>query len=206
MATRAERRAGATAPNWFVALPVRDPGWLEAIAPPPAGTRGFAPGDLHVTVAFLGRVGRAAAYRAYAESRYWSVGTTCARLTRVVPMGGPRRGSALSALFGDGREAIVAAIARARGPMLAAAGASPDDRDPLPHLTLARIARRATREERRRALAWAEQLPVAGLEVRLAEPALYTWAKERRERLFEIVARGEAADAAMAPPHGRSGG
>ena len=79
-------------------------------------------------------------------------------LDLVKALGNPRKPSALSALVGEGQEPLSEMIAEARAPLLAAADAPPDDRPPLPHMTIARIQRRAKGAERREALRWAEGL------------------------------------------------
>jgi 2'-5' RNA ligase len=105
----------------------------------------------------------------------------------VKPLGHPRKPSALAAIVDEGREAMTEMIVEARGPLLAAADAPPDDREPLPHMTLARVQRRARSVERREALRWAEGIDLRGISFTAASVALYTWANEREERLFRIV-------------------
>jgi 2'-5' RNA ligase len=53
--------------NWFIALPVLEHGWFEALPQPPAQIRAFAPSDLHITVEEVERAmasSRGAAYAA----------------------------------------------------------------------------------------------------------------------------------------------
>lgn len=176
-------------PNWFVALPV-DPGdWFPARVPdPPPGVRRFAPADLHLTVAFLGPVDEAAARAAWALAR-WEEPPIPVSLGAVVPMGPRRRPSALSAVLVEGREIVERLIGTLRGGMFTAAGARPDDRPPLAHLTLARPRRDATDAERARAVAWARQVDLRGTRLTLDALALYTWDEARRDRLFRVVER-----------------
>ena len=176
-------------PNWFVALRCPEiPGLAEAVARPPEGVRLFAPGDLHVTVAFLGGVGEEAARRAWAMRGQADLAAIPASLGAVVPMGPPRRFSALAAELEEGREAACALIEGLRAPMLEAAGASPDTRPPRPHLTLARVRRRAPAPERRAAIAWASGLVLPAALLRFEELVLYTWAEDRQRGLFRGVA------------------
>ncbi len=178
----------AARPNWFIALPVAAGPWLEALSPAPPEVRLFAASDLHATVAFLGGVQERAARRAFALAPSWPTGPLGVRLGGVRGLGARRKPSALSALLEANAERVADGIAAVRAPMLAAAGARPDDRPPLPHVTLARIGRRADARQRRAALDWAEALDLGSPRVRLDRLALYTWAPDRRERLFEIVA------------------
>ena len=178
--------------NWFVGLPVPAGRWFsERVRDPPPGTRLFSPGDLHLTVAFLGPVGAAAARRAWNEVppllSGFGASPMDATLGGVVPPGHPLRPSALSALLDQGNDAVIALIAALRGRLLRLAGARPDRRAPKPHLTLARPGRRATDAERNRAVAWSRELDLAGVPVHLDRIALYTWADDRRRVLFRIV-------------------
>lgn len=87
----------------------------------------------------------------------------------------------------SGREPLTEMIAEARETVLSAAGAPEDTRPPLPHMTLARIQRRAKAAERRAALRWAQGIDLRGVTFTAPSVALYTWADDRRERLFQIV-------------------
>ncbi|MDH3655766.1 MAG: hypothetical protein OEN21_15985 [Myxococcales bacterium] len=107
----------------------------------------------------------------------------------VEPLGHPRKPSALAAMVDEGRDALSEMIAQARDPLLRAAGAPEDSRPPLPHMTLARIQRRASAAERREALRWAQGIDLRGVVFTAAAVALYTWAADRQERLFQIVER-----------------
>ena len=187
-------------PNWFIALPVPAAPWFPALLAathPPPGVRLFHAEDLHLTVAFLGPVAEAAAHRAFACAAAWPLGPLDATLAEVHPLGSPRRPSALSAMLapGEARERLVAAMARVRGAMWAAAGAAPDTRPPLPHITLARPSRSCAPAELAAAVRWGTALPVAGVPIRLAQLALYTRAAERGERLFQKVSVRAAGSA-----------
>jgi 2'-5' RNA ligase len=172
--------------NWFVGLPVSPSGWFEAVGPPPPFVRLFAPTDVHVTVAFLGRVTEEAARAAWAATA-WDDGPVDVTFGNVVPMGSPRHWSALSVLLASGREGVEAGIGRHRGAPYAAAGAEPDDRPPLAHVTIGRLKRNADRSARARARAWAESIVLPNRMVRLDRIALYTWSDDRAETLFRIV-------------------
>jgi 2'-5' RNA ligase len=148
--------------------------------------RAFAPSELHVTVAFLGSVDEQAARAAWAAVT-WPLEPMVVSLCRVVPMGPPARYSALSALIMDGAADVEAAIARTRGTVCMAAGVAPDPRPPKAHVTLARARRRASTEERREGLAWANAIALPPVRVTLAVISLYTWAEDRSERLFRIA-------------------
>jgi 2'-5' RNA ligase len=107
----------------------------------------------------------------------------------IEPLGHPAKPSALSAMVDAGREPLAEMIAEARETLLSAAGAPEDNRPPLPHMTLARIQRRANAAERRQALRWAHTIDLRGVTFTAPLVALYTWADDRQERLFQIVER-----------------
>ena len=177
-------------PNWFLALPVpAHPWYAERVPDPPAGLRRFVAEDLHLTVAFLGACGEEAARRAWARVGEWQQAPAPIVLGPVAPMGRPQRYSALSILSARGGAPLEAEIERLREPWLVAAGARPEHRPPRAHVTIARPGRRASDVERAAGLAWAAQLDLSGVELRLDSLALYSWAEDRRERLFRVVQR-----------------
>ncbi|GAB4200809.1 MAG: hypothetical protein OHK0013_12200 [Sandaracinaceae bacterium] len=179
--------------NWFVGMPVEG-SFLARVPAPPRGFRVLHPDDLHLTVAFLGPCGEEAALRALAAldealARDASLRAPIdASLGEVVPMGDPRRYSALSALLARGRAAAEARMAVLRDPLADAAGARREVRAPKAHVTIARPSRAASTAERRAGLSWAAALALEKVHVRLDRVALYTWSRDRGSRLFRIVA------------------
>ena len=158
-------------------------------APPPR-VRLFATSDLHVTLGFLGAVQESDARKAWDRiGDFASFRGVKGSFSGVEPLGHPRKPSALAAMVDEGRDALSEMIAQARDPLLRAAGAPEDNRPPLPHMTLARIQRRASAAERREALRWAQALDLRGVVFTAAAVALYTWANDRQERLFQIIER-----------------
>ena len=163
-------------------------GWLARLqAEAPPDLRRFHAEDLHATVAFLGPCGEEAARAAFATATE-EVTPIPVRLGRLVPMGPPRRPSALSLELEDGREEVAALITRWRPAMWRAASAREDDRPAKPHITVLRPPRRASPAERQRALDWAARQPPVNVAVTLDRLALYTWAEDRRRRQFQVVA------------------
>ncbi len=172
---------------------------LDLPALPPSFRR-FHPDDVHITLAFLGGCGEAAAERALValenalrEKPFPSIDVS---LAGVVPMGPRREYSALSALLERGREPTEASILALRDVVSEAALGRREKREPKPHVTLARPQRRATEEARRAGLSWASALDLCAVERRLDRVALYTWSEgNRRERLFRILAERTLAGA-----------
>ncbi len=158
--------------TWFIALPVTAGPWFEKLPPPADKTSIFHPEDLHLTVAFLGRVGEERALAGWDCFR-WPLGPTTVSLGEVVGLGDPKRPSALSALLVRGREDVERAMGESRGAAIEAAGAESDERPPKAHVTLARPSRSASRGERARAVAWAKTIDLRGAEIALGSVALY---------------------------------
>ena len=160
------------------------------LPPAPPRVRVFTEPDLHVTLSFLGSVQEAEAQKAWELiDRFASLRQVIGSFTEVKPLGNPRKPSALSAIVGTGRDALSEMIVEARPPLLEAAGAPPDTRSPLPHMTVARVQRRATADERRAALRWARELDASKARFTASSVALYTWSDDRQNRLFRIVER-----------------
>jgi 2'-5' RNA ligase len=160
------------------------------LPPAPSRVRVFAADDLHLTLCFFGAVQEVDARRAWGGlGRFRSLRPVEGTFERLQPLGNPRKPSALTAIVAEGREAFVEMVLEARAPLLAEAGAPPDDRPPLPHMTIARIQRRAKGGDRRAALDWLDTVDFAHARFRAIEVALYTWSRDRQARLFDIVER-----------------
>ncbi len=185
--------------NWFIALPIPASPWFEALTPPPRNTRRFHPDDLHVTVAFLGDVGAERGRRAFDALRDHAIPARDVSLGRVVPMGAPRRWSALAAEVVDASPCVpslanVLTAPRDRG--LEVAGAPAKARVMRPHVTIARVRRRKGGEGRREALAWAETLEIDTRRLHLDRLALFTRADADSDRTYRIVDERPLADRA----------
>lgn len=180
--------------SWFVALPVVAEDWFARLSPAPAGTRLVAIVDLHLTVAFLGAVGESRARAAFHVLPSQTLRCIEIRLGPVVPMGNPRLPSALSALVKradrEGRS-VGEVLTAPRDAMLEAAALPRETRTMKPHVTLARLRRKAGAEERRRAIAWAEENDLASIRIGLDRIALYTAARDRSTHAYDIVERRE---------------
>ena len=176
-------------PNWFFAFPVTGR-FVEELPAVPGAFRRFHPDDVHLTLAFLGGCGEAAAERALAvldeRLRVAPPPVFDVTLAEVVPMGGARY-TALSALLGEGRTEVTACLTELGGLLCETALGRRPRRAAKPHVTLARPRRGATDAERAAGLLWAEQLELGAVRQRLGRMALYTWADSRRERLFKVV-------------------
>ena len=184
-------------PNWFVAFPVSSVSWFSRLPPPPVGTRVLAAADLHLTVAFLGDVGEARARDAFQGLAPAALESVEILLGHVIPMGNPRRPSALSALVEradtKGRS-IAETLTAPRDAILEAAALPIENRAMKPHVTLARLRRRAGAEERQRALTWAGACDLASTRVELDRIGLYTAALDRTERAYDIVESRDLAN------------
>lgn len=176
--------------NWFIALPVPAAAWFEALPEAPDAVRPFHPDDLHATVAFLGAVGEARARRAFDALRATPIPRREIRLGRIVPMGPPKRWSALSAEVFDAHAqtpALADLLAGPRDRGRAAADVPPERRPMRPHVTVGRVRRRKGGEARKAGLAWAQSVGEIGATVQVERLALYTRAAEKDARTYTIV-------------------
>jgi 2'-5' RNA ligase len=178
-------------PNWFFAFPL-DGSFVLQLPELPGAIRRYHVEDVHLTLAFLGGVGEAAAERALAALDARLAEETPAALdvtlAEVVPMGSRGKYSALSALLGQGRQETSACITALRDVLTEAASGRREKRPAKPHVTLARPRSRASDADRALGLRWAAELDLRAVQARLDRIALYTWNEIRRERLFKIVA------------------
>ncbi len=174
-----------TRASWFVGLVVSAPTLSDALATSPAHVRLQHGDDLHATLAFLGSVSEDAAHAGW-RALSIALAPRDVVLGRVVPLGSEKNPSALAALIDDA--AIRDAIGSARDAICDAAKAARELRPPLAHLTLARLVKGATPDERQVALAWAAELTLDLVPSRIERVALYTSAADRTERRYRIVA------------------
>jgi 2'-5' RNA ligase len=175
-------------PNWFVGLPVPAGDWLPDITrETPSELRMFTPPDLHLTVAFLGLMHPASKLdiMQVMDTIRFTPFTISFGSLRALPS--ERNVSALSFELVRGHDEAARLIETWRTPLLERAGAKPDDRPPLPHITIARPQRNSGVAARRVALAWAATIEPPEVELTIDRIALYTWAMNRRERLFDVV-------------------
>jgi 2'-5' RNA ligase len=180
------------AANWFIGFPVAGASWLDGLESVPVGVRLFHPDDLHVTLAFLGPVGRTAAERGWTTALLAMAGGGLGRW-RFVPgalhaFGDPKKPSAWSVEPEPRVEALEAFITAHRGPILEAGQGRPDRRPARPHATLVRPRTKASPAEHEALKQWAQRQVIPRHEVEVGAVALYTWSESRRERLFQVVA------------------
>jgi 2'-5' RNA ligase len=175
-------------PNWFIGLRVRGGDFLRALSPP-VHVRLFSADDLHITLAFLGRVDEARAQAAFAFADQVRLPALATQQGGVRALGGRRRPSAFSALPTEHREAIEASMGAVRDLMCDAAAARRETRPPLAHITFARPERRASDDEVHAATQWATRLDLGRPQVRIDSVGLYTWSPDRSQRLFALRAK-----------------
>lgn len=174
-------------PNWFIGLPVRaeelPPGILASL---PAGIRRFHEDDLHVTVAFLGPVGREDAEKAFAVTDWSRLPPLAAVTGPRGAFGNPRRPSAYGLEIESEGDRVTRFIEAWRDALIEAADSPPENRPVRPHLTLGRPPRRPAETIRDRARRWLDERQPATT-LRLDRIALYTRSDDRRERQFARV-------------------
>jgi 2'-5' RNA ligase len=182
--------ASMTRPNWFLALPLpAGAGWQHSVATAPAGLRRFAPEDLHLTVAFLGACGEAAALQAWRAVECLRQPPIRIAAAGWRALGPPRQPSAYGVSLSEGHGVLVDLLAVWGGRALQAADQPPASRPPLPHVTLLRPRRREAPHWQGPMHAWMATAPLPPAAVRLEELALWTWSQDRSQRLFAPVCR-----------------
>jgi 2'-5' RNA ligase len=176
--------------NWFIALVVPEQaGWIQVAMGLPDGVRCFHPEDLHITVAFLGQVGEERARAAWNGLNHSCHPEIPVSAGEWLALGHPSRPTAFGLGLSEGREAVAEVMRRWGAAALAAAGRPGDHRPPLPHVTLARPTRRGGETARTAMQQWITAARIPETPALLKHLALFTWAENREERLFRVVAQ-----------------
>ncbi len=175
--------------NWFVAWPVLNGNeWLAALsAAAPTGIDFLDPDDLHVTLAFLGTHDAPAEAKMAGILRGLPLEGVAITPGPLVALPQPRRFSAIAASIDTGRIEIEKQTAKWMPRLCRESGARIDTRAPLPHLTIARPARRIRDDERDDVLEWLDNRPLDETPLTLATPAIYRWAEKTTTRRYEII-------------------
>lgn len=185
--------------NWFIGLRVLGGSFVAQLSPPPQ-VRLFSSDDLHITLAFLGKVSEQRARDSFANVTALQLAPLTTSLGEVAALGSRRRPSAFSALPCEHREEIERAMSALRDVLCDVAGVARETRPALAHVTFARPARRATAQEVAHAVAWARSLDLGRPRVRIESAALYTWSSDRARSLFQIVAEHVLTNATREEP------
>lgn len=174
-------------PNWFVAFPVTEGAWLSGLKSPiPPDLRLFLPEDLHLTVAFLGAMDPDLEQAVSVLIRSIEFDAVCIEVDRLTALPRRNRFSAISAIPSSGASSVSRLVAEWRDPLCRVAGAKPDQRRPLPHITIGRPTRKASPASRQEILDWADQVRFKNVKLKLDALALYTWSDDRKERQFKV--------------------
>lgn len=174
--------------NWFVALPVSADSWLDPLtASLPQSCRAFAASDLHITLAFLGAMPADRIPGIEALVQQIKSQSISASFSSFLALPSSKRLSAMTLGLDRGHDSVAALMRQHRDELIAAAGARPDQREPLPHMTFARPIRKYGSQARQDALAWMTQAPMPKAELILDRVALYTWSDQRPKVQFRKV-------------------
>ena len=175
-------------PNWFIALPLPSQAdWHQASCSAPPALRRFHPADLHLTVAFLGPCGAARAEAAWLALVPLASAAPSVSAGSWRAFGPAQQPSAYGLLLDQGRVELERLLAHWGAVALEAAGCAASRRPPLPHVTLLRPKRRESAQWMQPMQAWMAKAPLPSQSLRLEHLALYTWSRDRSERLFRIV-------------------
>ena len=163
-------------PSCFAALPVGRSPAIEALQGRLAPElRRIHPADLHLTIAYFGRIDPAmhgALLRMLGALPFTGA---VAVLDAILPL--PRRDHpsaiTLSLAHDAAYDTIVALMTEHRPPLLERAGRPPEEREPLPHVTIARPRGRRMTDERRAAiLTWCDTQESFGQPIAVGAPVL----------------------------------
>ena len=178
-------------PNWFIAFPFDDSPQLPVELPP--AVRVFSPEDLHITLAFFGGCTKVMAYKAWERLIEHMVRQEEPRMAAVevsahdvTMLGHPAAPSAITLRLNIGRVVVEKAIRDYRPWLLEAARVPPETREPIAHVTLARIHRNASEAEREQAIEWAHSLEIRASS-KLKRIGLYTWNRDQSQKRFDLV-------------------
>lgn len=163
-------------PSCFAAIPVpSSPQILALHAALPPELRRIHPEDLHLTVAYFGRVDPAL-HPVILETLAaipFDGATVVLDTMRALPSRDYPSAIALTLARDAGFDTIVSLMATHRPVLLELASRPPEDRAPLPHVTFARPRGRAMSTDKREAiLAWTYAQPSLGCSARLSEIVL----------------------------------
>lgn len=175
--------------NWFVGLPVSTAsGWLEqCLSQSPQTLKAFTPEDIHLTVAFFGRLPDEKHSVIIQTLTQLSAKPFSITLGKLCALPSSRHISAISFELSQGQHEAAELIGSWRTVLFEASGSRTDTRPPLPHITIGRPKRSASRKELRDLLNWAEKVTPPADEILIDRAALYTWSDDRSVRQFKVV-------------------
>ena len=174
-------------PNWFIGLPLEGGEWISPLLDhAPRKVRVFSLADMHVTLSFLGPCSEKMARKAWNMAIQNPPSKQILYTREIRAMGKPGRPSAFSLLF-DGDEKIYTWMSSNGNAILKSIGGRVRSGQPLPHMTIARPQRKSTATQRQKATDWCNGLDLSGKRMVLSRMALYTWSRDRRKRLFDVV-------------------
>ena len=181
--------------NWFAAFPVSAEGWYPGVCRQiPESVRLFAPEDLHLTVAFFGRLEERAIVDVKKSLQEISFSSFTITLGKLIPLPSSRRFSALSFQVDQGCRELETFMGDTSPVLYRAAGQTEDSRKPLAHVTIGRPGRKSSRDERAAVLKSVAAIDTVTTRLHLNTLALYGWDRERKIRQFQIEASFTARD------------
>ena len=180
-------------PSCFVALPLRPcPALLDLQDRLPEVLRPIHPEDLHVTVAYFGRIPEDRHPRILDLIASMPQEPVPVTLAGLLALPSRERPTATTLRLGRGHDVLADLMRTWRPPLAAAAEVEPETRGPLPHVTFARPkGRRMTEEKRAAVLSWIDALPELAAPATLGPPALFRSRPPREEGPhYEVVRPG----------------
>jgi len=172
--------------SFFIAFPTDGGSWFDRLEPPPGARKETVP-NLHLTLAFLGRIPEAQARAAFERVRAWPPFTWSGTLGPILPLGPTQKPSVLAAMIGEGNDTLTAFMTEHAPELLPdpSAGYAPA----LPHITVARFHWKTTPVERAAGIAWGQATNLLHARLTLGQIALYGPAPEPRIPRYIILER-----------------
>ena len=184
--------------NWFVGIPISGDGWFEEVIEQlPENLRVFNSKDLHITVAFLGKlqieedkvnrkVGNIKLVLEEMKTERKSF-----RLGGVLFLPSKKRFSAVCLSIEQGSTELSELILQYEPILKKCSGLKEmgmwEKRKPLPHVTIARPLKKLQWNDRRNIVENCSGIKIPFCDVLVNKVALYTWADNRKMMQFKII-------------------
>lgn len=176
-------------PNWFIGFCFDDLNWYETvITNAPAGIKTFSRDDLHVTFAFLKQASQEEAMLAWRAATDLNLNVVPVAFRGIEAFGDKEHPSAYGYTFAKGNDELSGYLAAHRDQLRGLIGLPPDKyQTPRPHATIGRPEKELSSAERFTVLTELQKLEVPQEVLKISRLGLYTWSKNRSQKLFDIV-------------------
>ncbi|MDH4262338.1 MAG: hypothetical protein OEV78_04760 [Spirochaetia bacterium] len=170
--------------NWFVAFKVDQGNWFNfLISQMPRDLKIFQPDDLHMTIAFLGNLNLKFIDNITDCIKNFNIEPVILDSRGIIVLPSEKRFSAICLDFQDAPvKKFLEPVSQFRDRILKSAEVKADNRNFLPHVTIARPDRNITLIKKEELLKKIKQIPPFEISIKVQKIALYTWADYRAHR------------------------